>query len=161
MMPIDYKNYPPNWKTEIRPRIMARAGEVRDKDGKITTEACCEWCGIKNKIWASYLGPYVKDLWAGDIYKYTGELPHSKLELTHEISWHLSDWNGDKGRRIILTIAHILPDKMNCEDSNLAALCQRCHLNYDRDHHKANARETRRKKKGMKELFEVENKTNA
>lgn len=24
-MPIDYRHYPPNWKAEIRPRIMARA----------------------------------------------------------------------------------------------------------------------------------------
>lgn len=35
-MPIDYSKYPPNWKTEIRPRIMARSG------GK------CEWCGAEN-----------------------------------------------------------------------------------------------------------------
>jgi 5-methylcytosine-specific restriction endonuclease McrA len=35
-MPIDYRNYPPNWKSEIRPRIMARSG------GK------CEWCGAIN-----------------------------------------------------------------------------------------------------------------
>ena len=25
-MPIDYSNYPANWKTEIRPAILARAG---------------------------------------------------------------------------------------------------------------------------------------
>ena len=25
-MPIDYKKYPPNWLTEIRPRILKRAG---------------------------------------------------------------------------------------------------------------------------------------
>lgn len=36
-MPIDYSKYPPNWKTEIRPRILARAGN------------CCEWCGVHNR----------------------------------------------------------------------------------------------------------------
>ena len=36
-MPIDYKKYPPNWASEIVPRIRARAGN------------CCEWCGVKNK----------------------------------------------------------------------------------------------------------------
>ena len=46
-MPIDYSEYPPNWFTEIRPRIMHRAGERRD-DGQITTEARCEWCKAEN-----------------------------------------------------------------------------------------------------------------
>lgn len=35
-MPIDYSKYPPNWKTEIVPRIKERAGH------------CCEFCGIAN-----------------------------------------------------------------------------------------------------------------
>lgn len=49
-MPINYKKYPPNWKTEIVPRILARAGELRDKSGKIVREANCEKCGIQNHI---------------------------------------------------------------------------------------------------------------
>lgn len=47
-MPIDYRDYPPNWKTEIVPRILARAGEVRTNDGHIVQEAHCEKCGAKN-----------------------------------------------------------------------------------------------------------------
>ena len=35
-MPINYAKYPPNWKTEIVPRIKARAGHK------------CEFCGIEN-----------------------------------------------------------------------------------------------------------------
>jgi hypothetical protein len=35
-MPIDYSKYPPNWKSEIRPRILERACN------------CCEVCGSKN-----------------------------------------------------------------------------------------------------------------
>ncbi len=35
-MPIDYNKYPPNWKTEIRPRILERANQ------------CCENCGLPN-----------------------------------------------------------------------------------------------------------------
>ncbi len=38
-MPIDYSDYPPNWKTEIVPRIRERSGDK------------CEWCGILNKAW--------------------------------------------------------------------------------------------------------------
>lgn len=49
-MPINYKEYPPNWFTEIRPACLKRAGEVRDADGKIVTEARCEneGCGVEN-----------------------------------------------------------------------------------------------------------------
>lgn len=36
-MPIDYKKYPPNWKTEIRPAVLARANN------------CCEFCGVENR----------------------------------------------------------------------------------------------------------------
>ncbi len=35
-MPCDYTIYPPNWKTEIRPRILNRANHK------------CEYCGIEN-----------------------------------------------------------------------------------------------------------------
>lgn len=35
-MPIDYKKYPKNWLSEIRPRVLKRA------DNK------CEFCGVEN-----------------------------------------------------------------------------------------------------------------
>ena len=35
-MPINYKKYPPNWRTEIVPRIKARDGHQ------------CKFCGIEN-----------------------------------------------------------------------------------------------------------------
>jgi len=35
-MPIDYSKYPANWKTEIRPAILKRAGNR------------CEFCGVQN-----------------------------------------------------------------------------------------------------------------
>ena len=40
---------------------------------------------------------------------------------------------------VILTVAHLDHQPENCDDSNLRAMCQRCHLRYDRFHH----RETR------------------
>lgn len=47
-MPCDYSKYPPKWDSEIRPRILARAGEVRNGAGKVLKEANCEKCGIEN-----------------------------------------------------------------------------------------------------------------
>mgnify|MGYP003384315191 CR=1 FL=1 len=40
-----------------------------------------------------------------------------------------------KGSLVVLTTAHLDHDPGNCDESNLLALCQRCHLNYDREHH--------------------------
>lgn len=84
-MPINYEKYPPNWKTEIRPRILTRDGYR------------CKFCGIA----------------------------HNSIAV------------GEKSRRmyrVVLTIAHLDHDPENWEvsDERLVALCQRCHLKYDR-----------------------------
>jgi 5-methylcytosine-specific restriction endonuclease McrA len=39
------------------------------------------------------------------------------------------------GSRVVLTVAHIDHDKNNNSFFNLAALCQRCHLNHDKHEH--------------------------
>jgi hypothetical protein len=44
----------------------------------------------------------------------------------------------------------------NCADENLKAWCQRCHLNYDAEHHAKNAAETRRKRLAVADLFQEE-----
>lgn len=51
----------------------------------------------------------------------------------------------ETGSRVVLTIAHLDHDAKNhaVADDRLASLCQRCHLNYDREHHMAKAREAR------------------
>jgi 5-methylcytosine-specific restriction endonuclease McrA len=60
--------------------------------------------------------------------------------------------------KVVLTVAHLgidypdgrpgnKHDKQDVRPENLAALCQSCHLNYDRDEHKANAAYTRWQKK--------------
>lgn len=50
------------------------------------------------------------------------------------------------GSRVILTTAHLDHIPEHSEGSNLMAMCQACHLHYDRDHHaetRARAREER------------------
>ena len=54
---------------------------------------------------------------------------------------------------VILTVAHLDHTPENVEPHNLRAMCQRCHLAYDRDHHKATSRRTRRAAMGMDDLF--------
>jgi hypothetical protein len=51
------------------------------------------------------------------------------------------------GSRVVLTVAHLDHDKANNDPANLRALCQRCHLDWDLDHHMSNARRTRAERK--------------
>lgn len=57
------------------------------------------------------------------------------------------------GAVVVLTVAHLDHTPENCDDSNLRALCQRCHNRYDQPHRRKNASATRREKKGNGELF--------
>jgi len=43
----------------------------------------------------------------------------------------------DTGATVVLTTAHLDHDPGNSVTSNLRAMCQGCHLHYDRDHHVA------------------------
>lgn len=47
------------------------------------------------------------------------------------------------GSRVILTVAHLDHTPENCDPANLLAMCQRCHLAYDADHHAATRARTR------------------
>ena len=44
---------------------------------------------------------------------------------------------------VVLTVAHLNHTPEDCRDDNLKAMCQACHLNYDRDHHAETAARTR------------------
>src|SRR3990172_9511776 len=47
--------------------------------------------------------------------------------------------------KVILTVAHLDHTPENCDDDNLKALCQRCHLRYDLHRHIANRYTNRHK----------------
>lgn len=119
-MPIDYSKYPPNWKTEIVPRILLRA------------ENKCEHCGIENKasvwsipIWMKDHPRYkIKRIWTTD--------KSCMIRLKSQVC--IPDVEGGiKLIKVVLTIAHLDHDETNfdVEDDRLAAMCQSCHLNYD------------------------------
>lgn len=48
------------------------------------------------------------------------------------------------GSKVVLTVAHLDHTPENCDPENLRAMCQGCHLHYDREHHRETAAETRR-----------------
>lgn len=100
-MTIDYKKYPKNWLTQIRPTILMRDGNH------------CKFCGVANG--QKYLVIHGKRiLWTSEIEKKY---------------WY------SKPKIVVLTVAHLDHDLSSNELDNLAALCQRCHLEHDRDQH--------------------------
>lgn len=53
------------------------------------------------------------------------------------------------GSLVVLTTAHLDHAPEHCDDSNLKAMCQGCHLHYDREHHAETAYRTRREGKAI------------
>lgn len=47
------------------------------------------------------------------------------------------------GSTVVLTTAHLNHTPEDCDPENLRAMCQGCHLHYDRDHHRQTAAATR------------------
>jgi hypothetical protein len=67
-------------------------------------------------------------------------------ECGHEHGGRCPELNGQAntvtGSPVVLTVAHLDDVPEHCDDENLKAMCQRCHLAYDRHIHAANLRET-------------------
>lgn len=61
----------------------------------------------------------------------------------------------DTGSKVVLTIAHLDHTPENNDRNNLKALCQRCHLDYDKEHHAINRAASRKAKKAAGDLFDV------
>lgn len=114
-MPCDYSKYPPDWE-ERRQRILERSGN------------CCEFCGVENYA-----------VGARDI---NGDW-HDMDDIGHMSYEYGMRLFGDYPVliKIILTIAHLDhdPENWDVSENRLAALCQRCHLQYDREHRKKEA----------------------
>lgn len=55
--------------------------------------------------------------------------------------------------KIVLTVAHMDHDPGHGDPARLKAMCQRCHLRYDLEHHKASAARTRDRKRGQQRLI--------
>lgn len=47
------------------------------------------------------------------------------------------------GSTVVLTTAHLDHQPENCDPANLRAMCQGCHLHYDREHHAETRASTR------------------
>lgn len=132
-MPINYNNYPANWKSEIRPAILERANH------------CCELCNVPN--YKLILRGEVNGI---ECYQDDdGTIFDAKTSEAIGCNYVGQVHKTNKFIRIVLTIAHLDHNTKNNHYSNLKALCQRCHNRHDVEYRKKN----RKKNKGTLSLF--------
>lgn len=151
-MPCNYADYPANWKKEIRPAILARAGQRIDPDtGFVVERARCEQCNALNLAYGyrDKAGRFWESQDIEDRLSEGRDLFDPGEALDH--CWDRQG-NPTKPVRIVLTVSHIDHDTKNNGMDNLRALCQRCHIHHDRGLHMANARKTRMAKTGQIEI---------
>lgn len=102
------------WRTVTRPRILARAGNK------------CEQCGVPGakgpKILRGPAGTW-RSTFGGWWHICTGGIVQGIDGPTRHVT-------------VVLTIAHLNHKPGDDRDENLKALCQWCHLDYDKMHHK-------------------------
>lgn len=124
------KFYGREWRTITRPRILTRAGN------------CCEQCKKPNRevvetvSWNSIGAPMM--LWRTLRATWWGwsNGRFSEVRATDRF-FEGAAWRRDIRKvRVVLTIAHLNHTPGDDRDDNLKALCQWCHLNYDKLHHK-------------------------
>lgn len=154
-MPMDRSKYPDDWE-EISARIRFERANGQ-----------CEQCGLVHGSFiqrgigedkGTYLVCHMPDRWPG---KGIPEQIHDDYNVFCEDTGkplgmrRLSEYEGKPPILVILTVGHLNHDTSDNRDENLKAWCQRCHLAYDADLHKANAAKTRRAKKAIGDLFEV------
>lgn len=140
-MPVDYKKYPPDWHTRIRPAILARAGH------------CCEVCKVPN------YSIVCRGMWDGvEVWQNDDGAVFRLADGARLGDTYCGDvWGKEQTLvRIVLTVAHLDHDVTNNDPGNLKALCQLHHLRHDVDLHRANSRATNNKKRGLQNLFNDE-----
>jgi hypothetical protein len=122
-MPIDYKKYPKNWLSEIRPRIMKRANNTCEFEG----------CDFKHGeyVWAvKHKGRTVG--WYRD-FEEANKQPRTIESRKNKKTGRTELVPNPRRVKVVLAIAHLDHDETNhnVKDERLRAACQLCHLRYD------------------------------
>ena len=121
--PDQRARYPANWKA-ISAAIRARAGGL------------CEQCDVPDRAWG----------WrdeAGTFHQLEEELFRDQGLRPPIRFTPIGEHAPVRVIEIVLTVAHLDHRPENNDPANLQALCQRCHLNHDRPHHRAIAEQRR------------------
>ena len=104
---------------DYHPDWPAISRQIRDQAGNV-----CEFCGAPN---------------GAAVYRYGGSSEWVRVQ-------DATTFPRPMPVTIVLTVAHLCHDTTCYDPTHLRALCQRCHLRYDAEHHQRNAVETRRQR---------------
>ena len=121
------KGYPRDWAKISRRVRFERANGL------------CEHCGKRHgeKVLQGPLGSWQRE---SQWYDARGRQIHRPPPWPSKHWWRHLFWYGEPPRprlvKVVLHTAHLDHNPGNCEDTNLAALCQQCHLRYDAGLHK-------------------------
>jgi len=117
---MDRSKYPANW-TALSELVRARAGQR------------CQFCGAENGVVGVRLESGLFVSWE-DCENGAPEILAGPIASARAF-------------RLVLTVAHLDHDTAHNAPENLRALCQRCHLVWDRHHHARTASLTRDRKR--------------
>lgn len=132
----------------IRPENRARYPKDWDKislDVRRRAQFRCELCDVPNGAWGYREGGRFVDV-----------NKRQMIEMCKRGRDRLRPpFNFGENRiiEIILTVAHLDHTPENCDPANLKAMCQKCHLEYDAEHHRQTAYRTRRDGRAI-EMFD-------
>lgn len=130
------KFYGATWRNVTRPRILKRAGYK------------CEQCQKpdRKQVWVYDVGMGAGQYWTFQVKPLVSQLWHYCIHGGGTGNFRLykgEDLARCRRIRVVLGVAHLNHKPGDDRDENLKALCQWCHLNYDKIHH----RETRAARK--------------
>ena len=125
------KFYDRTWRTEIRPRILARAQNRCEQCGKPNHRTVWVWSGSAGQYWTAVKGAK-RQVW---YYCCSGGW---RTAPKGSGSFWLSgrQWAIAREIRVILQVAHLNHVPGDDRDENLRAFCGWCHTNYDKLQHK-------------------------
>lgn len=118
---------------DYHPQWKEISRQIRDQ-----ADDTCEWCGRENRD---------RGHWGEE-----GEwISHTGKTLVYR-----RDDTPPKVVTTVLTVAHLCHETRCIDPTHLRALCQRCHLRYDREHHAKTRRDNRIRESGQLGLLEAQ-----
>lgn len=140
------RKYPRNWKHISRRIRFDRAA------------GCCEWCGKPHGAEVLVGGDNCWRDASGQWYSRFGKKLPGPAPWPVQFWWQYVIRHGGKTPEIrpatvILQTAHLDHNPHNCADSNLAALCQFCHAEYDVEQRISSGEITRDLRRGQRVLW--------
>lgn len=149
-MPFKREKYPSNWEEFSR---FIRFERAKNR---------CEKCNVLNYAVGFRVGQSF-EYYGGNVYLDNASRGYEGLAESRSLYNHLLEYEGEFETRptlIVLTAAHLdqIGDICDCEEktgkkcaveSHVLAMCQSCHLNYDRERHNFNRRRNRAEQIGQ------------